>query len=79
MAGVVLFLGVCSLCPATFWLSLVTIPLGFVARRNIAHSGGTRSGMAQATIGLLLGVASLVGFLLFVALTANGTIHPFTN
>ncbi len=79
LAGVVLFLGVCSLCPATTWLSLLVIPLGLATRRGIARSGGTRSGMSQATIGLLLGLASLAYSILFIVLTIKGVLHPFGN
>ena len=78
MAGIVLALGVGSLCPAAVWFSLINIPLGLVAIRNISRSGGVRRGMPQATIGLLLSVFSLVGAIIFIYLTVTGTIHPFS-
>jgi hypothetical protein len=63
LAGLALFLSIFTLCPAGGpVLSLVVIPMGVRAQRNIRRSKGTLTGTVPALIGVLVAIASLVGY-----------------
>lgn len=52
------------LCGANIIFGLVAAVTGYLGRKQIMESGGTEKGQELATIGLVLGVAGLVLFIL---------------
>lgn len=76
MAGTVLFLSVCSLCPAGgALLSLLVIPMALRTQGTIRRSNGTLAGMGQATVGLIISLLSLVGTIVYLYLLFTRKIN----
>ncbi len=56
---------------------VVVLPMGLIARGNIAHSNATVRGMGRAMTAVMLALLNVIGAVLLVYLVATGKIHPF--
>ncbi len=65
-----------SLCAGLFWFgwlgSLLAIPLGYVALKQIRESGGTQLGRSMALVGVALGFVGVLVLLAFLGLVTAG-------
>ncbi len=79
MAGIVGILGACC-CGFPGLLGIAGVVCGFMARKEIAESGGTKKGDGLALAGMITGavaiVLSIVGVLLFFVF---GTIDTYAG
>ena len=68
--------GLLTLCCGLFVLSsIAAIVLGFMARSEIAKSGGRLQGAGMALAGIILGSVMVALFLLIMVLFATGAIE----
>jgi hypothetical protein len=56
-----------TLCSGVLILGVLAIVLGVLARREIDQSGGRLTGRGMATAGFVLGIVSVVFFVLYIA------------
>ena len=67
-----LICGIVSILFCGILLGPVAIGLGFVARKQIAESGGRQTGGGMAMAGIIMGAAAVLLFFLFLALGFGG-------
>jgi hypothetical protein len=54
--------------------SIVALILGFIARREIASSGGQLKGDGMALTGIIAGIFGIISFIVLIVLIATGTL-----
>lgn len=58
-----------------YWIgSILALVFGYVAKKQIAQSGGTQSGAGMATAGIVLGWIGVGIFLLIIVFAMVGTV-----
>lgn len=80
MAVASLVLGIVGLVPLVLFnlpLSILAVVFGFVARGQIAASGGRQGGSGLALAGILCGAIGLVFSLLWLFVIGIGLAGPF--
>ncbi|HWI43026.1 MAG TPA: DUF4190 domain-containing protein [Nocardioides sp.] len=68
------------LCCGSWIFAIAALILGFLARKEIAESGGMKTGGGMATAGLVLGVIGIVISLVWTILwIATGSFNFYTS